>query len=149
MTPADGKAFEQGRFSYKDLASIRLKAYRNGNWRRLTLVEKALFKASIELAKLRGVLVNPALLKKLRNIVLKLLQASTVRLLQLGMDYANYLIKIYDRNGVAGWFPKIRNLLKDPEYLLWLGVKQTFIKSTGWSRFDSTVEQTLVLTRGP
>jgi hypothetical protein len=38
--------------SYQDLLQIRLKAYRNGNWRILKGFEKALFKASLELARL-------------------------------------------------------------------------------------------------
>lgn len=119
------------KFSYQDLARIRLKAYRNGNWRRLTVVERALFKAGVELAKLRGVVVNPSLTNRLKLIALKLLQTTATKILQLGRDYASRLLELYNRNGVAKWFPHIRSLLRDPDYLLWLGVKQTAMRSIG------------------
>ncbi len=132
MMPAEGEAVKRESFSYEDLTRISLKARRNGNWRRLALAERALFKACVELAKLRGVLVNPTLVERLKNIVLKLLQTISVKLLQSGSEYAKHLLELYGKNGVAEWFPKIRGLLNDPEYLLWLGVKRTVIRSTGW-----------------
>ncbi|MBO3842579.1 MAG: hypothetical protein FGF48_09245, partial [Candidatus Brockarchaeota archaeon] len=126
----------QESFSYRDLARIRFKARRNGAWRRLNGFERALFKACVELAKLRGVLVNPSLVNRLKTIALKLLQTTNAGLLQSGMEYAKHLLEIYRRNGVAEWFPKIRDLLNDPEYLLWLGVKQTLMRSTGWADLE-------------
>ena len=146
MTPGEGEAVGQESFSYKDLTRIRFKACRNGAWRRLNGFERALFQASVELAKLRGVLVNPALVKRLKTIALKLLQTTSARLLQSGMEYGKHLLELYGRNGVAEWFPKIRDLLNDPEYLLWLGVKQTLMRSTGWAYLSC--RETLDLT-GP
>ncbi|MEM2941569.1 MAG: hypothetical protein QW304_08500 [Thermoproteota archaeon] len=119
------------KFSHQDLVKIRLKAYRNGNWRRLTMVERALFKASIELAKLRGTIVSPSLISRLKTIALKLLQTTATKILQLGKNYANRLHELYSRNRVVKWFPRIRSLLRDPDYLLWLGVKQTAMRSIG------------------
>ena len=136
MMLGEGNAVGQESFSYKDLVRIRFKAYRNGAWRRLNWFERALFKACVELAKLRGVLVNPILVKRLKTIALKLLQTTSLRLLQFGMEYAKHLLELYRRNGVAEWFPKIRDLLNDPEYLLWLGVKQTLMRSTGWADLE-------------
>ncbi|MBO3799279.1 MAG: hypothetical protein QW491_10905 [Thermoproteota archaeon] len=133
LMPDEGEAVKRESFSYKDLARISRKAQRNGNWRRLTLAERALFRACMELAKLRGILVNHALVERLKHIVLKLLQTTTVRLLQLGREYGKYLLELYKKNGVVELFPKIRDLLNDPKYLLWLGVKQTVLRSTGWS----------------
>lgn len=116
-------------FYYKDLVKIKLKSYRNGNWRKLSAVERALFNASIELAKLRRAIVNPNLIERLRNMVSRLLQTAATRILQMGMDYANFLLELYSRNGVVKWFPGIRDLLKDPDYLLWLGVKQAVMRN--------------------
>lgn len=120
-------------FTYTELVKIRLRAYRNGSWRRLATVEKALFKASIELAKVRGVIVNPSLISRLRSIVSKLFQTVATKILQLGKEYASYLLKLYSKNGILKYLPEVKNLLNDPRYILWLGVKQFWIKHIGWS----------------
>ncbi|MGQ9691863.1 MAG: hypothetical protein ACUVQY_11545 [Thermoproteota archaeon] len=118
-------------FYYKDLVKIKLKSYRNGNWRKLSAVERALFNASIELAKLRRAIMNPNLVERLRNMVSRLLQTAATRILQMGMDYANFLLELYSRNGALEYFPSIKNWLKDPRYLLWLGARQFAMRSLG------------------
>jgi hypothetical protein len=119
------------KFSYRDLARIRLRAFRSYSWRRLSMVERALFRACVELAKLRGSIVNPSLVKRLESLVSRLLNTPGRRILQLGRDYASHLLGLYARNGLVGQFPSIRNLLKDPEYLFWLGVKQLAVRNFG------------------
>jgi len=119
-------------FSYRDLLAIRLKAYRNGGWRRLRGVEKALFKASLELARLRGRIVNPSLIKAVENIVSKLLQTPATRILQLGREYASRLLELYSRNGVFEWAPSLRKWLKDLGYVFWLGLNQYALRSLGY-----------------
>ncbi|MEM2487613.1 MAG: hypothetical protein QXR44_03370 [Thermoproteota archaeon] len=115
--------------SYQGLIRVMLKARRNGAWRRLNGPERALFKASIELAKLRGILVNPTLVKRLKAIALKLLQTPGIKILQLGRNYAGYLLRLYSRNGVVKLIPGIKHWLRDQNYLLWLGVKQVAMRS--------------------
>ncbi|MBO3810167.1 MAG: hypothetical protein FGF50_11330 [Candidatus Brockarchaeota archaeon] len=122
--------------SFQGLIKVMLKACRNGGWRRLNGFERALFKASVELAKLRGCLVNPALVDRLKTIVSKLLQTPGVRILRLGRDYADHLLRLYSRNGVAKLIPEIKRWLRDPDYLLWLGVKQVALRSIGLSVFN-------------
>jgi len=129
---ADKSAVERESFSYRDLVGIRLKAYRNGSWRRLAVVERALFKAGVELAKLRGVVVNPSLVEMLKTIASKLLQTTATKILRLGRDYASHLLELYSRNGVFEWAPSVKNWLKEPGYLLWLGVRQNAMRSMGW-----------------
>jgi hypothetical protein len=119
-------------FSYGDLLQVRLKAYRNGGWRRLKGVEKALFKASMELARLRGRIVNPLLVKQVREIVSKLLQTPAARILQLGREHASRLLELYKRNGVLKWAPSLSKWLKDPEYVFCLGLNQLALKSLGY-----------------
>jgi hypothetical protein len=118
-------------FSYRDLVRIKLKSHRNGGWRRLGGFEKAFFKASVELARLRGRIVNPSLIKAVENIVSKLLQTPAEKILQLGRERASRLLKLYEGNGVLKWAPSVRNWLKDLGYLLWLGVRQTAMRSIG------------------
>jgi len=119
-------------FSYGDLLQVRLKAYRNGNWRRLAGFEKAFFKASMELARLRGRIVNPSLLKAVKAIISKLLQTPVIRILQTGKGEASRLLKLYGGNGFFKWVPRLKNWLKDPEYVLWLGVRQLALRSVGY-----------------
>ncbi len=119
--------------SYKNLLHARLKAYRNGSWRKLKGVEKAFFNASMQLARLRGRIVNPSLLKAIKNIVQKLLQTPAARIPQTGRQHASHLLELYSRNGVFKWAPSVKNWLKDPTYLLWLGVSQLTLRSLGYS----------------
>ncbi len=118
--------------SYGDLLNVMKKAYRNGNWSRLQGVEKAFFKASLQLARLRGRIVNPMLLKSVKNIVEKLLQTPLVKVLQLGRERASSLLKLYGGNGVFEWAPDVKKWLKDPDYLVWLGVSQLALRSLGY-----------------
>lgn len=122
----------EGTYSYQDLIRIRLKAYRNGGWRRLTDVEKALFKASIWLAKMRRVIVNPSLVSKLKSIASKIMQTAAAEVLQLGKEHADFLLEVYSRNGFIKLFPVIKDWLSNRQYLLWLGVKQLVMKRAGW-----------------
>jgi hypothetical protein len=92
-----------------------------------------LFKASLELARLRGRIVNPSLIKAVENIVSKLLQTPATRILQLGREHASRLLKLYGSNGVFKWAPSLKNWLKDPEYMFWLGVSRHALRSLGYA----------------
>jgi hypothetical protein len=119
--------------SYRSLLAVRLKAYRNGGWRRLGGFEKALFRAALDLARLRGRIVNPLLLSKVENIIYRLLQTPATRILQLGREHASRLLELYGGNGVFKWAPSVRSWLKDPEYLFWLGLNQLSLRSLGYA----------------
>lgn len=118
--------------SYRSLLEARLKAYRNGGWRRLKGVEKAFFKATLDLARLRGRIVNPLLIKAVKNIVSRLLQTPATRILRLGREHASSLLQLYSRKGVFKWAPSVRSWLKDPEYLFWLGVNSLALEGLGY-----------------
>lgn len=116
-------------FSYKDLAKVKIKAFRNGNWRRLKTVEKAFFNASLCLAKLRGRIINPSLVKAVKTIISKLLQVPADMIMQLAKKRASFLYQLYENNGVFKWAPHIRKWFNEPQYLFWLGVSQINLKS--------------------
>jgi hypothetical protein len=86
----------------------------------------------MELARLRGRIVNPSLIKAIKTIVSKLLQTPAARVLQLGREHASRLLRLYESKGVFKWAPCLRNWLKDHEYLFWLGLKQLSLKSLGY-----------------
>lgn len=123
---------ERGSYSYASFLRIRFKALRNGNWRRLNEFEKALFKASMQLARIRGKIVNPSLVRIVETIVSKLVQNPLAMITRLGGKQASRLLQMYKKNGFLKRAPEIGSWLKDPEYVLWLGVKQLTLKSIGY-----------------
>jgi hypothetical protein len=101
------------------LASFR-KGVRNGNWRKLNRLEKALVMTSIAYSKTHGLIVNPQLLQKLSNLVAMLKMTKGMRVLQRGYEKARALLSTGDR-GIFSWAPSLREWLQDPDYLFWLG----------------------------
>jgi hypothetical protein len=97
----------------------------------LTRTEKALYKASLGLARLRGKLVNQNLLGALRGIIEKMLRSFDGFLLELGRGRARALKELYRRKGVFSWLPSLEGLLEDDGYLLWLGSRELLLKGLG------------------
>jgi len=60
--------------SYKDLFTSFRKGLKNGNWRHLKFMDKALYRAAMEYANRgqRGCVVNGKLVEKLRGLIEKL-----------------------------------------------------------------------------
>jgi hypothetical protein len=117
--------------THAELSAIRERSYRNGNWRKLTRTERALYNASLGLARLRGKLVNSALLATLRGIIVKLLRRFADVVFELGARRAEALRELYRRNGVFSWLPLLEGLLDDEGYVLWLGNRELILKGIG------------------
>jgi len=86
----------------------------------------------MQLSRLRGKIVNPSLVERVKSIILKLVQTPVARILQLGREQASRLMELYSRNGVFEWAPSVKQWLKDSKYLLWLGVRQLFLRNLGY-----------------
>jgi len=108
--------------SYSSLLSFRLKGMRNGNWGRLGRLDRALYTCALQLARLRGGIVNPKLLVQLQSIILKLLAAGKKRVLQAGWARAQELLKTYAERGVFDWAPEVKDWLKEMNFIFNLGV---------------------------
>lgn len=121
------------RLTYEELSAIRERSYRNGNWRRLTQAERALYRASLGLARLRGKVVNAHLLEVLRGIIGKLTRRLADKILEIGRKRASELRELYRRNGVFGWLPMLERLLEDEDYLFWLGNRELLMRSIGFN----------------
>ena len=104
---------------YLELYASFKKGVRNGNWRRLNQLEKALIMTSIAYSKTYGRIVNAQLLTKLANLVAALRETRGVRILQRGYEKARALLSTGD--SLFGWAPSFREWLQDPDYLFWLG----------------------------
>ena len=118
--------------TYNRLRAVLEKAYRNGNWRKLSLIERALYRGVMQLARLRGKIVNPSLVDRIKQIISKLVQTPVARILQLAREQVFRILELYSRNGVFKWALSVKQWLKDPEYLFWLGAKQLILKSLGY-----------------
>jgi hypothetical protein len=108
--------------SYEELLTSFRKGLRNGNWRKLNFLDKALYRASLWYAKHRGSIVNAALVEKLFGLVERLKETKGMKIFKKGFKKAvEMLEKSKEGEGVFTWAPQLKNWLKDPDYIFWLG----------------------------
>lgn len=107
--------------TYNELLTYWKKGMRNKNWRKLDIVEKAFYRASLSYTKIQSKIVNTKIVEQLSALVDKLLETPVARVFKRGFDRATEMLKKYEESGVFNWAPQLRNWLKDPDYMLWLG----------------------------
>ena len=107
--------------TYGELTATFRKGLRNGNWRHLNPIDKALFRASLWYAKHRGSIVNASLVGKLMALVEKLKETKGKRIFKRGFKKAAEMLEKYEENGIFVWAPQLKHWLKDPDYIFWLG----------------------------
>ena len=107
--------------TYKDLLASFKKGLRNGNWRKLNRLDKALYRASLWYTKRLGNIVNGTLVEKLLGLVERLKVTKGMRIFERGLKKAVKLLEEGDKTGVFVWAPQLRYWLKDPDYIFWLG----------------------------
>jgi len=106
---------------HRELLTWLKKGVRNGNWRRLNRLERALYRASIWYSRHYRCIVNMLLVEKLSTIVETLRETPSVRIFKKGFERAVELLERYEESGVFSWAPRMREWLKDPSYIFWLG----------------------------
>jgi hypothetical protein len=106
-------------FTYKELLTNFRKGLRNGNWRKLGRLEKALVMASLWYSRVQGAIINELLVGKLSVLVDKLKATSGARVFKRGYEKAVELLN--KGEGIFAWAPSFREWLKDPDYVFWLG----------------------------
>ena len=107
--------------SYKKLLTSFKKSLRNGNWRHLNPLDKALYRASLWYAKHRGSIVNASLVEKLMGLVERLKETKGMKIFERGFKKAVEMLKKGEETGVFAWAPSLRHWLNDPDYIFWLG----------------------------
>lgn len=109
--------------SYKDLFTSFKKGLRNGNWRRLKSIDKALYRAALEYAKQneRRCVVNGTLVAKLAGLIEKLKETKGMKIFKRGFKKAVAILEKGEETGVFAWAPSLKKWLKDPDYIFWLG----------------------------
>ena len=108
------------------LSTLQRRGLRNGNWFRLSLAERALFRCAMWVAKIRGTIENFRLLVMVARIALKLLATLRSRISKAGIARAGELFRTYEENGVFEWAPEMRSWLKDPKAISYLGITELF-----------------------
>jgi len=106
-------------FTHEELLTNFRKGLRNGNWRKLSRLEKALYMASLWYSRAQGAIINEMLVRKLSVLVDKLKETSGARTFKRGYEKAVELLS--KGEGIFAWTPSLREWLKDPDYVFWLG----------------------------
>ena len=108
--------------TYKELLTNFKKSLRNGNWRHLNPLDKALYRASLWYAKHRRSIVNVALVEKLMGLVERLKETKGMKIFKKGFKKAVEMLKKgEEEERVFTWAPQLKGWLKDPDYIFWLG----------------------------
>lgn len=108
-------------YTHNELLSSFKKSFRNGNWKKLSSIEKGLYRASLAYARFKGKIVNSDLRAQLSIIIDKILSSPGMKILERGYERASILMQRYEEEGVFNWAPQLRKWLKNPDYIGWLG----------------------------
>ena len=111
--------------TYEGLLTSFKKSLRNGNWRHLNPLDKALYRASLWYAKHRGSIVNASLVEKLLGLVERLKETKGMKIFKRGFKKAVEMLRKCEEQGqeqgVFTWAPQLKEWLKEPDYIFWLG----------------------------
>ena len=112
---------------HEELRCAFLKGQRNGNWKKLTRMEKAFYRAALSYTMpRRGVgrkIVSESVVNKLLVLIKRLLETPSQRIFKRGFEKAVWLIrKIAIKSGVL--LSALNNWLRNPDYIFWLGTVQ-------------------------
>jgi hypothetical protein len=82
-------------------------------------MEKALYMASLGYSRVQGAIINEMVVRKLSMLVDRLKATSGARVFKRGYEKAAELLN--KGESVFAWAPSLREWLKDPDYVFWLG----------------------------
>ena len=111
-------------FTLADLIRHQHKGSLNGNWRRLSFLDKAFFKACVCYTKLSGKIVNSKIVAELTPIIEKLTSTLGKKIFMTGLKKSRELLLKFEEKEVFNWVPESRGWLKDSRYIFWLGLVQ-------------------------
>lgn len=123
--------------TYELLRENLKKGQRRGTWRRITRLEKALYRAAmayirpktrsarmrngvVEKTEVRSAVTNAVVVAKLMTVVERLQETTGKRIFQRGVRKAAVMIEKGEEK-VFAWAPRLKSWLRDPDYIFWLG----------------------------
>ena len=107
--------------TYADLNATFRKGLRNGNWKKLRFLDKALFRAAMGYARRGRSIVNGLLVEKLLGLAARLKETRGMRIFKKGFERAAEMLDRGEEKGVFVWAPRLKDWLRDPAYIFWLG----------------------------
>lgn len=110
--------------SYSSLTDVLKRALRNGNWRRLPLPQKGLFRCALWITNARGRITNKALREQVLGLLAKLLQTYRHKIAQAGEERAKMIYVSFTARGGFGWVPQLKEWLEDSTYVWYFGLMQ-------------------------
>jgi len=113
--------------SYAELLSLWRKGLRNGAFRRLPVIQRALVRAALCYSKIKGRIINPKLVGMIKGIADRIGKSLRQRIFEHGLERAFIMLsgKCYRI------FPAIRKWINDDGYILWLGT-EIFTNKSVW-----------------
>ena len=114
---------------HEELRYAFLKGQRNGNWKKLARIEKALYRAALSYTMpRRGVgrkIVRESVVNKLLVLIKKLLETPSQRIFKRGFEKAVWLIReMVGLHKSSVLLSALNNWLRNPDYIFWLGTVQ-------------------------
>ena len=104
--------------SYEELRKCWVKGFRNGNVRKLSRLQRALYRACLVYARKVGRIVNEFLVGRLKPIMEALTTTFRAQALRAGLERLRAMLS----SSVSKWAPQIRVWAREESYILWLGL---------------------------
>jgi len=108
--------------SFSDLSRFYRLCLRKGLWNNLSAIDKAFYIACMKLSKIKKI-TNKEIIDALTTIMKKL-NSFKKKIMKKGKEVAEALLK----SKVVIMIPKIKDWLKDTNYIFWLGLTYSNIK---------------------
>jgi hypothetical protein len=107
--------------TYKEIYLDYKKGIRRKNWKKLGFLDKALYRAAMYYLKSGGNITSEKLIVKLSALVEKLKETKGMRIFKRGLEKAVEMLERGEEKGVFVWAPRLKDWLKEPNYIFWLG----------------------------
>ena len=113
------------------LRQVRTRSMRNGNWWRLSLAQRALYRSAITLAALRGRIVGRRLIEAVEGLISRLSETPAVRIMRLGCLRAEQMMQRFTEKGLIVWSTMLKGNLSNPDYIFCLGLDCINLRGAG------------------
>jgi hypothetical protein len=108
--------------SFSDLSRFYKSCLRRGSWNNLSAMDKAFYIACMKLSKIKKI-INKEIIESVISIMKKL-NSFKEKIMKKGKEVAEVLSK----SKTATMIPAIKDWLKDPNYIFWLGLTYSNLK---------------------
>jgi hypothetical protein len=108
--------------SFSDLSRFYKLCLRKGLWNHLSAIDKAFYIACMKLSKIKKI-INKDIIDTLITIMKKL-NSFKEKIMKKGKEVAEVILK----SKTVIMIPKIKDWLKDPNYIFWLGLTYSNLK---------------------